>query len=101
MELNFDVLNAERVALLVGVSLKTFNNWYMFKALEPDNEYAKMLPEFTIEKENHGRRVWKSEDIQTLINFKNSIPHGRNGVLGNVTQKYYRTKKKEATNEQT
>lgn len=80
-------LKIEEVAVLLGVSTQTVNVWYRFKALNPDNEYAKMLPDF--EREGAIRqRFWHRDDIWKLLKFKDSIPHGRNGVLGEVTQKY-------------
>lgn len=81
--------NIITVALLVGCSTKTIENWYMFKRDNPDSEYAKMLPDF-IQHGNRQTRYWKQEDIPQLIQFKNSIPHGRNGVLGSTTQRYYK-----------
>ena len=87
-------LNVEQVAMLVGVSAKTINNWYWFKQVEPDNEYAKMLPDYTQTHEK-ATRYWSMPDVYKLIEFRNSIPHGRNGVLGNVTQKWSRRKREE------
>ena len=83
------LFNATEVCVLLNCSIYTLNIWYMFKRENPDNEYAKMLPEF-VTKNNGARttRYWKQEDIGKLIEFKASIPHGRNGVLGSVTQRY-------------
>ena len=36
-------LNVEQVAMLVGVSAKTINNWYWFKREHPENQYAQKL----------------------------------------------------------
>ena len=56
-----NLLRIEEVAILVNVSVKSINEWYVFKRTEPDNEYAKLLPEFI--KDNTGRRLWKESDI--------------------------------------
>lgn len=85
------LLTATEVCVLINCSIYTLNNWYMFKNKEPDNEYAQMLPEFT-QDDSRQTRYWKIEDIEKLIRFKASIPHGRNGVLGSVTQKYAKKK---------
>lgn len=85
-------LRIEEVALLVGCSVKTVNNWYWFKSMHPENEYAKMLPEF-IRIGNRGTRYWNKDDVWKIIEFRQNIPKGRNGVLGDVTQKYYRKAK--------
>lgn len=82
------LLRLEEVAILIGSSGKSINNWYMFKKQYPDNAYAKILPDFIQEGERQ-TRYWKESDIWRLIKFKSSIPQGRNGVMGSITQKYY------------
>ena len=89
---NQGLLRLEEVAILVGVSFKTINSWYAFKRMHPDNEYAKILPDY-IQAGNRQKRFWKKSDIWKLIKFRQSIPKGRNGVLGDITQKYYRKQK--------
>lgn len=86
-------LSIEEVAVLVGSSYKTIQTWYTFKKQNPDNELAKLLPDF----EQAGPRkprYWNREDIWKLIEFKNKLPKGRNGVMGSVTRKYYKTEVK-------
>lgn len=92
-----DLLRVEQVALAVDVSIQTINIWYRWKRQNPDSEYAKMLPDF-IQNGERQTRYWNKADIWRLIEFKNSIPQGRNGILGSVTQKY--VKKKETKDEQ-
>lgn len=84
-------LRVEEVAVTIGSSVKSINNWYMFKKQHPENEYAKLLPEFRQEGERT-TRYWKDSDIWKLIQFKQSIPKGRNGVMGCITQKYCKEK---------
>ena len=86
------LLNLNEVALLVGVSVETVNSWYRWKRLHPDHELVKLIPDFT-RKGNRNTRYWKQSDAWKLIEFKSSIPQGRNGIMGDVTQKYYRKKK--------
>lgn len=85
------LLKIQEVACLLGCSVNTINHWYAFKKLEPDNEYSKLLPEF-IQNGERQCRYWHQEDMWKLIEFKQNLPKGRNGILGAVTQKY--TKKK-------
>lgn len=92
-----ELLRIEQVALAVDVSIQTINIWYRWKRQNPDSEYAKMLPDF-IQNGKRQQRFWNKSDVWRLIEFKNSIPQGRNGILGSVTQKY--VKKKETKNEQ-
>ena len=83
------LLSAAQVCVLLDCSIYSLNNWYTFKRENPENEYAKMLPEFIVKSDGARRkRFWNQDDIGKLIEFKASIPHGRNGVLGSVTQKY-------------
>lgn len=89
---NDTLLKLEEVAILVGVSFKTINTWYAFKRAYPDNEYAQLLPDY-IQTGKRQKRFWKKSDIWKLIKFRQSIPKGRNGVLGDITQKYYRKQK--------
>jgi len=80
-------LRVEEVALLIGSSTQSINNWYRFKKWNPTNELCKLLPDFKQEKPRQ-TRYWSSDDIWKLIEFKNALPHGRNGIMGSVTQKY-------------
>lgn len=83
----------EEVAFLIGVSTQTVNNWYRWKASHPDSEYAPLLPDYVqIEADPHKTRYWSDVAIEQLVNFKNTIPHGRKGILGDITQKYSRKK---------
>ena len=87
------LLTATEVCVIIDCSIYTLNNWYTFKRQQPENEYSQMLPDF-VTKEDGARkkRYWKQSDIGKLLEFKTSIPHGRNGVLGAVTQKYAKRK---------
>lgn len=91
-----NLLRLEEVAILVGVSFKTINSWYAFKRTCPDNEYAKLLPDY-IQAGKRQTRYWNRDDIWKLVQFHHSIPQGRNGVMGDVTQKYYRREKMNGT----
>ena len=82
-------LRIEEVAMLIGSSVQSINNWYRFKKENPDNEMSKLLPEFK-QAGDRQTRYWSSEDVWKLLEFKKSIPHGRNGVMGSVTQRYCR-----------
>ena len=79
-------LKVEEVAVLVGVSAKTLNFWYMYKNRNPEDSNIQKLPEYEMVKVN-GRdtRLWTYEDIPRIIEFKESIPKGRNGFMGSVT----------------
>ena len=80
------LLKIEEVAVLISSSVQTLNNWYRYKKKYPDDKYSLMLPDY-IQNGTRGTRYWKREDIGKLLEFKISIPHGRNGVLGDITQR--------------
>lgn len=81
-----NLLRKEQVAFLIGVSGKTLDSWYAFKRVCPDSELAQILPEYI---QNHPRQVryWKEGDLWKLIEFRKSIPHGRNGVMGIINNR--------------
>ena len=86
------MINATEVALLVGTTVPTLNTWYKWKALEPEHELAKLLPDYT-RIGNKRTRYWKESDVYKIIEFRAKLPQGRNGVLGKVTQKYVKKEK--------
>ena len=81
------LLRIEEVAVLCGVSVQTINNWYRFKRENPDNEYAKLIPDY-ITVGGREQRFWDKADVNSLIVFKDRMPKGCKGVMGSVTQKY-------------
>lgn len=92
------LVKVEELAMRIGSSVPTISSWYRWKRANPEHEMAKMLPEF----ERHGAhrtRYWREEDIEKIMEFKRSIPQGRNGVMGSITQKYVKKDKKEDTRE--
>lgn len=90
---NDGLLKIEEVAILIGCSVNTINNWYRYKKQNPNEEISQSLPDFIQEQERQ-TRYWKKEDIYKLIEFQSKLPRGRNGLLGTVTQKYYKKEKK-------
>ena len=66
------LLKIEEVAVLIGSSVQTINNWYAFKRAEPENEYAKMLPDYEQAGERQ-IRLWNKDDIQKFIEFRTVI----------------------------
>ena len=93
-----DLINVQALSFLVGSSIQTISSWYRWKSLNPDHELAELLPDF-IRIGNKNTRYWKRSDVYKIIEFKNSIPQGRKGIMGQVTQKYckdnFRNKDKE------
>lgn len=90
-----ELLTAQQVVVMLGISENTLNFWYRFKREHPENEIAQMLPDYTKENEK-SKRYWKRTDLDKLIKFQNSLPKGRNGIMGGITQRY--NKKEEPKN---
>lgn len=85
------LLNVTELSVLVGASPQMISMWYRWKHEHPDNEFAVMLPDYT----RIGRRrtrYWTQSDVWKLIEFKKSIPQGRKGIMGDITQKYVKKK---------
>lgn len=85
------LLNVSEVSLLVGSSIQTIASWYRWRDLHPEHPLAKLIPDYT-RIGNRRTRYWQREDVWKLVEFKNSIPQGRNGIMGDVTQMYVKKK---------
>ena len=84
-----DLLTAQQVVVMLGISENTLNFWYRFKRENPDNEVAQLLPEYTKES-GRAKRYWKRSDLPKLVKFQQALPKGRNGIMGTTTQRYYK-----------
>ena len=82
-------LTVAELAVAIGSSVPTISAWYRWKRENPEHEYAKLLPDF-FRVGAHRTRCWHESDVPKLIEFKNSLPQGRNGIMGSVTQRYYK-----------
>lgn len=86
------LITITEVCYITDTSIQTINNWYKWKRLNPDNIYAKFLPDY-IQDGARQKRYWKLSEVDKLVAFKHIVVKGRNGFLGEVTQKYYHNKK--------
>lgn len=82
------MLRIEEVAAILHCSINTVNSWYRFRRSCPDDKYAKMLPDYVQEGGRTSARYWHSDDMWKFVQFRSQLPIGRNGVMGEVTQKY-------------
>lgn len=85
------LLNVTEVSFIVGSSVQTISSWYRWRDLNPDHQLAKLLPDY-VRIGNKNTRYWKQSDVWALLEFKKSIPQGRRGIMGIVTQKYVKKK---------
>lgn len=87
------LLKPMEVALLANTTVPTLNMWYKWKKLNPEHELAQLLPEPVRGGYNGNTRFWKESDVYHIIEFKARIPRGRDGIMGEVTQKYVKKRK--------
>ena len=87
-------LKVQEVAVAIDSSVQSINGWYKWKKENPDHELAKLLPDYTRDEGGKRTRYWNQSDVWKLIQFKKSIPQGCKGILGSVTQRYVKKKKK-------
>lgn len=81
------LLNIQELSLIIGSSTHSIGNWYRWKYENPDDEFAKTLPDY-VRIGAHRTRYWNVEDIPKIIEFREKIPQGRGGIMGSVTQRY-------------
>lgn len=87
-------IKIEELAFYVDSSTHTINNWYAWKRQHPTHDLAYLLPDpVYIQKGGRRIRYWNRADIGKILEFKNSLPHGRLGILGDITQKHSRRNK--------
>ena len=87
------LIKAPELAMLIDSSVQTISSWYRWKKLYPDHELAKLLPDY-VRSGNKHIRYWRRSDVGKFLEFKLRIPKGRNGIMGEVTQKYVAKNKK-------
>lgn len=78
----------------LGISTVTLATWYTFynSLTEEEKKGVPPLPKF-IRKPEHspnGRKFWKPEDIEMLIEFQNWKKSGKNGQMGSINCRYWR-----------
>ena len=71
------------LAFILGVNQFTVERWYKFKKENPENEYAKLLPEPVriANAKNIKTRYWKESDLPALKTFQNAIVPGTKGFM--------------------
>lgn len=88
------MVKAQELSMLIDTSVQTITAWYKWKDMHPDHELAKLLPDYTRLKGGRKTRYWKYSDVYKLMEFKKSLPQGRYGIMGDVTQMYVKGSKR-------
>lgn len=88
---------ASRVAQTLDISVQTLNNWYRWY-LDTPLEKPKDMPPLPSFEQSHDRgiRYWDSNDIKKLEKFKEWLPKGRAGVMGDYTARFWGERGKRA-----
>lgn len=79
-----DQLTSANVANQVGVSSKTLMQWYKF--YESDLPKPKDMPKLPAYEQDYPRapRYWYPKDVEQIIAFKEWIPRGKKGIMGEI-----------------
>ncbi len=91
------MLTATKVSQYLDISVQTLTNWYKWqehcRTLEQTN-----LPYLPAYKQAGERapRYWDEKDLPILQEFKNKIPKGRGGVMGQYNAKFWGDRGKRA-----
>jgi hypothetical protein len=93
--INPDLLTANKVAMIIDVSTKTLSSWYKWYNTYDVPLNCPLLPDYQ-QASIKGRRYWDKADIPLLLAFKEYIPKGRNGVMGNHNAQYWGDRGKRA-----
>lgn len=77
--------SANKISQYLDISVQTLNNWYKWyndpNIKKPED--TPFLPPF-IQESPRGRRLWSEDYLYDLKKFKEWVPRGRGGVMGQV-----------------
>ncbi len=90
-------LTATRVAQHLDISVPTLTNWYRWYN-NPDYDKPPNVPELPKYEQNGKRatRYWKEEDLPKLIKFRDWVPKGRAGIMGEHNAQFWGDRGKRA-----
>lgn len=83
-------ITVNRVAQFLDVSVVTVNNWYKWYN-NPDFKKPDGVPYLPPYQQDHPRgvRYWTEDDLFDLKKFRDWIPRGRGGVMGDQNASYW------------
>lgn len=90
-------ITATKISQFLNISVATLNSWYKWYNNE---EFSKpkdtpYLPPY-IQDTPRGPRYWTEDDLYDLRKFKEWIPKGRGGVMGDCNARYWGERGKRA-----
>lgn len=77
--------SASKIAAFLDVSVVTLNNWYKWYYGEFEKPADTPVLPMYFRASDRGPRYWTEDDLYDLKKFKEWIPKGRRGVMGDVT----------------
>lgn len=88
-------ISATKITQFLDISYATLNSWY--KWYNDDNFVKpKNTPYLPPYKQDHPRapRYWTPDDLYDLKKFKEWVPKGRRGVMGEYNQRFWGNRNK-------
>ena len=88
---------AIKVCQQLDISPQTLNNWYRWY-VSPDYSKPEGMPELPSYIQNGPRttRYWTEEGVKKLKQFKDWLPKGRGGVMGEYSARFWGERGKRA-----
>ncbi|MBQ4543382.1 MAG: hypothetical protein IJA19_04345 [Clostridia bacterium] len=87
-------LGASQVANALDISVITLSNWYRWWKTTDTSKLAGVPPLPDFEQDGpRAPRYWKEEDLDKLREFQKWVPKGRNGLMGEVSKRFWSNKK--------
>lgn len=92
-----ETLTANKVAQHLDISVITLTNWYKWYNNDEYEKPANMpkLPDY-IQAGSRGTRHWYKDELPMLEVFKEWLPKGRGGVMGQYNAKFWGERGKRA-----
>lgn len=87
-------LNADEIVKEINITKTTLNRWYKWYSItenKPDD--CPELPKYE-QQYSSAPRYWDESSIEALKRFKNWVPKGSKGLMGEVSQVYWSKKKR-------
>lgn len=97
VNINPNRITVNKVAQFLDVSVVTINNWYKWYNNEAFTK-PKETPYLPPYQQDHPRgvRYWTEDDLYDLKKFRDWIPRGRGGVMGEQNASYWGERGKRA-----
>lgn len=95
-------ITATKISQFLNISTTTLNSWYKWYN-DPTFKKPKDTPYLPPYSQEHPRapRYWTEDDLYDLRKFKEWIPKGRGGVMGDCNARYWGARGKRALQNKT